>query len=194
MHTDIRELEGVCIEHIDQSPRLTVGERNNQISVLANVGENYLGRRCSGGAGDGPILPVANVPTWVASFRFPARAMFRDRSPGSHRAFASRLRPVSILTPMGRGRQERDPDRAHAEIVGAARRFADGELSVTTLLGVFQANVVDLCRDEPLRGVHLELFDAIVTWDREAGRTPEPSTEDLLMVARRLANHRAEQA
>ena len=59
MHTDIRQFEGVRIEHIDQYSWFTIGERNNQIGVFTNMRENSVRQRCSTGIGDGLILPVA---------------------------------------------------------------------------------------------------------------------------------------
>jgi hypothetical protein len=76
MDADVPELQGTRIERIDEEPRLTVRQRNDEVSVFPDVGEENLGSRCGSGRGDDRILPqtpsFSRRPRGSGRYRQPA--------------------------------------------------------------------------------------------------------------------------
>ncbi len=81
-----------------------------------------------------------------------------------------------------------NPDGAAHAIRAAARRFVQGEVGIVEVWNALHANLVDLCRDEPLHGDFLALFQALERWEASTERR-SVDLEQVRLVASRLVDH-----
>jgi hypothetical protein len=79
------------------------------------------------------------------------------------------------------------PDSAAESIHQAADAFISSDNSLADLLSTLLSNLPDLCRDRPLNGDHLGLFQAIERWEAAVGDDRDVAEYDVKAVAVRLA-------
>jgi hypothetical protein len=65
------------------------------------------------------------------------------------------------------------PEEAEHVIRQAADAFAAGHGSIQDLFRTFHGHLHDLCRDEPLHGSFLALFQALEAWEVTTGDRAE---------------------
>ena len=87
-------------------------------------------------------------------------------------------------------RVERTPASAAADINRTAELFAQGDVDVLAMWDSFHRNLYDLCRDEPLSGHFLNMFEALEAWELSVG----PGRSDAEEVAREVARLLAQSA
>jgi hypothetical protein len=79
------------------------------------------------------------------------------------------------------------PDSASELIRQSAEALSSGSGSVAELRSTLLSNMHDLCRDRPLEGDYLSLFQAIERWEASVGTDHEIPEDEVMGVAERLA-------
>jgi hypothetical protein len=78
------------------------------------------------------------------------------------------------------------PDEAKGLIRDAAIRFAAGEATVVEMWSALHSNLHDLCRDEPLTGDFLDLFQSLERWEAAVSDERKVAEAEVRSVAARL--------
>jgi hypothetical protein len=81
-----------------------------------------------------------------------------------------------------------NPDEAEAAIRAEAGAFASRSADVREMWAAFQSNLHALCRDAPLNGDFLEMFNALEAWEAATGDGRESAVESARAIARRLSS------
>ena len=79
------------------------------------------------------------------------------------------------------------PAMAADEITRTAQQFAEGHVDVRDMWLAFHSNLNLLCRDEPLSGDLLALFEMLEGWETSADVARPTAVEAARAVARRIA-------
>jgi hypothetical protein len=69
----------------------------------------------------------------------------------------------------------------------AARALSSGDGSVVELRSTLLSNLHDLCRDRPLQGDYLRLFEALERWEASVGADRNQAEDRVTTQAERLA-------
>ena len=79
------------------------------------------------------------------------------------------------------------PQTATELIRRSAEAVTSGDGSVADLRSTLLSNMDDLCRDRPLEGDYLNLFQAIERWEASVGTDHATAENEIKAVAERLA-------
>lgn len=81
------------------------------------------------------------------------------------------------------------PQAATELIRQAAEPLTSGQGSVTHLRSTLLSNIHDLCRDHPLEGDYLGLFQALEPWEASVGTEHDEAQHQIKTVAERSVGH-----
>ena len=75
---------------------------------------------------------------------------------------------------------------ARSVVITAANAFGIGDATIQEMWAALHANLQDLCRDAPLTGDYLDLFNALERWESSAGPKRRDEISSARAIARRL--------
>jgi hypothetical protein len=78
------------------------------------------------------------------------------------------------------------PETASDFIRQSAQALSSGGGSVPELRSTLLSNLHDLCRDHPLRGDYLNLFEALERWEASVGADRNEAEDEIKTIAERL--------
>ena len=81
-----------------------------------------------------------------------------------------------------------EPEEAEAAIRQAASEYASGTESPPVLWSAFGSHLNDLCRDGPLTGDYLRLFQSLEHWEQSVSPERERAEDDIRHIAANLGN------
>jgi hypothetical protein len=79
-----------------------------------------------------------------------------------------------------------EPEEADVAIRLSAREYASGSDRPPVIWSALNSHLTDLCRDEPLDGDFLRLFQALEHWEQSVSPERERAEDDIRRIAASL--------
>ena len=77
-------------------------------------------------------------------------------------------------------------DDARSAVNTAAKAFGNGDATIQDMWAALHGSLHDLCRDAPLAGDYLDLFNALERWESSTGHNREDEIGSARAIAQRL--------